>query len=277
MIRMRLLVIGVGLGAATAGGQVPGPSAADTGQAAFVATVREVTARYRDIQVAKDDGFRKIGPDFPGMGEHWINVPRLLEPEIDISRPPILEYATIDGKPTLLGAAYAVLLQNGAEPPTAGLPITRDRWHYHGGTVSEESFVLGHAHHLPSDPTKSRLAVLHVWAWLDNPTGPFATDNWALPFARLGIPTPTLAPEPAASNAVALAAGGEPYFATLVAVSAGAAAQSNDEVTVLLKEAAKEILGLLGTRPDGLAMAAAGERWLELRDAIHNVSGVALP
>jgi hypothetical protein len=48
--------------------------------------------------------------------------------------------------------------------------------------------------------------VLHAWIWLENPDGLLATDNWALPYARLGYAIPRNASREAA-RAVALAAG----------------------------------------------------------------------
>ena len=76
-------------------------------QQEFVRVVREATERYRDRSRAIADGYRPIGPDFPGMGEHWISVPLLLRGEVDRARPPILEYATLENEATLVGAICA--------------------------------------------------------------------------------------------------------------------------------------------------------------------------
>lgn len=40
----------------------------------------------RDRHQAAVIGYRPIGPDFPGMGEHWISVPLLLDGSIDPAR-----------------------------------------------------------------------------------------------------------------------------------------------------------------------------------------------
>src|SRR5215471_11850261 len=51
---------------------------------------RQATAKYQDVHVAEADGYRAIGPDFPGTGLHFV---RTLEPkEFDIENPPILLY-----------------------------------------------------------------------------------------------------------------------------------------------------------------------------------------
>jgi hypothetical protein len=56
----------------------------------------------------------------------------------------------------------------------------------------------------------SRIALLHAWVWLENPEGPFASDNWALPFSRLG--RPVVGPvSPAAAKAASLIAGGDAH------------------------------------------------------------------
>jgi len=73
--------------------------------------------------------------------------------------------------------------------------------------VEEESFLRSHAgvgHLIPGGGP--RIAVLHAWIWLENPDGLLATDNWALPYARLGYRVPPGASHEAA-RAVALAAG----------------------------------------------------------------------
>lgn len=239
---------------------------ADTAQsAAFVAAVREATARFRDREQAVIAGYRPIGPDFPGMGEHWISVPLLLEGRLDPARPPILEYAEIGGVMTLTGAAFAVLVPAGGAPPTEGIPAGANPWHYHGGTVDEESFVLGHAHGAPARSDQPRMAVLHVWAWLDNPDGPFATDNWALPFARLGLPRPVVAPSREVAHALALAAGGARYYLAVVAAGTSLDSAGRVAVAARLADSTEEIRTLLRKLPLDEALPRAGAGWQALR------------
>lgn len=169
----------------------------------FIAQARTATAPYRDVEVARAAGYRPVGPDFPGMGRHWVHPALILRDTLDPAAPPILEYAEIAGRPTLVGVAYAKLVRD-ATPPL-GLPVPSAAWHFHQGTVEEESFLRSHAGvgHLVPGP---RIAVLHAWIWLENPEGLLATDNWALPYARLGYGMPPGASHDAA-RAVALAAG----------------------------------------------------------------------
>src|SRR5438034_4029628 len=158
---------------------------ADTALASFVARARAGTEALRHPDAARLAGYHPVGPDFPGMGRHWIHTALILRPIPDAAQPPVLEYAEIDGVPTLVGVAYAVLVS--ADTAPASLPVPKAAWHFHQGTVDEESFLRSHAgvdHMTPGRPGP-RLAVVHAWIWLDNPDGLLATDNWALPYARL--------------------------------------------------------------------------------------------
>jgi len=186
-------------------------------QVDLVAAARAGTARYRDQAMAIEDGYRAVGPDFPGMGVHWVNKGLLLTGTVDPAHPPVLEYATIDGRPRLVGVAYAALVTDSAPQPR--LPVPADAWHTHAGTVDEESFLLSHAGAHSTHPQNHgpRLAVAHAWIWLDNPAGLYETDNWALPCARLGF-TPPAGLSADAGRALALAAGATAYFETLVRV-----------------------------------------------------------
>jgi hypothetical protein len=176
--------------------------------AAFVAAAREGTARYRDQGEAVREGFRRLGPDFPGMGEHWINVGRVFDESFDAARPSMLSYATIDSKPTLIGVVYARPLLAGEQPPDT--PAGRRAWHDHALTVEEEALTLAHVPHAHGAETPARIALLHAWVWLENPDGMFASDNWALPFARLGLPIVGQV-TPASAKAASLIAGGDAH------------------------------------------------------------------
>ncbi len=182
--------------------------------AEFVAAARAGTAQYQDPDAARAAGYRPVGPDFPSMGRHWVHPGLILQETLDAAQPAILEYVELGGRLSLVGVAYAVLSRDG-RPPT-GLPVPVEMWHFHQGTVEEESFLRSHAGDAPLAPG-ARIAVLHAWIWLHNPDGLLATDNWALPFARLGYPAPAGAPREAA-RAVALASGtdGRTYVEALL-------------------------------------------------------------
>ena len=189
---------------------------ADTALASFVARARAGTEALRHPDAARLAGYHPVGPDFPGMGRHWIHTALILRPIPDPAQPPVLEYAELNGTPTLVGVAYAVLVNADTAPPS--LPVPKAAWHFHQGTVDEESFLRSHAgagHVMPGPGP--RLAVVHAWIWLDNPDGLLATDNWALPYARLGLRIPSHGSR-AAARALALASGdgGRLYLEALI-------------------------------------------------------------
>jgi hypothetical protein len=179
----------------------------------FVELVRESTERYRDRDRAVADGYRLIGRDFPGMGEHWVNVGLLFDGVYDPTRPEFLAYLTIHGVPKLLGVAYGLPLLAGEEPPEE--PAGRAAWHAHTGTIDEET-LLPHHHHSGQREDGPRLAMVHAWVFLPNPEGVFAADNWSIPFVRLGLEPPA-APAPAAGRALSLLTGGDAYVSEVVA------------------------------------------------------------
>ena len=175
----------------------------------FVAQARSGTARYQDQDAAIADGYRVVGPDFPGMGEHWLNVGILLAHQFDPAHPAILQYATVRGEPRLVGVVYALALLSNETPPE--FPPCHG-WHDHIGSVDDESLFdqQPSGHH----GTGSRVAMLHAWVWLDNPDGLFASDNWVLPFIRVArVPPPALAGQTSAARALSLASGGAEYQA----------------------------------------------------------------
>lgn len=194
----------------------------------FLTQARLGTARYREPDSARIAGYRPVGPDFPGMGRHWVHPSLILRDTLEAAQPSVLEYAEINGRLTLVGVAYALLVKNGGPP--ASLPVPPAAWHFHQGTVEEESFLRSHAglgHEMPGP----KIAVLHAWIWLDNPDGVLATDNWALPYARMGYPLPAALSRTAA-RALALASGdgGRAYVAALI----HAVGQPNEDEMVAL-------------------------------------------
>lgn len=190
----------------------------DAAIARFVAQARGGTERYRDRTVAIDEGFRLVGPDFPGMGEHWINVGRLLSARFDPANPAMLQYAEIDGQPTLVAVTYALALVDGDTTP--GFP-SRALWHQHRNTVDEESLIDQHVLD-DSHRAGGRIAMLHAWVWLENPGGLFQSDNWRLPFERVHL-TPEGASIPSgAARALSLLTGGDVYHETAFTQIGGA-------------------------------------------------------
>jgi hypothetical protein len=117
-------------------------------------------------------------------------------------RPSVLTYIMVDGIPRLAGVAYTKFLGPNEQPPD--FAPARGHWHEHNGSIVEESFLAGHER--SSSHGDLRLAILHAWIWIDNPDGLFVTDNWSLPFVRLGTTTPNDAHDVARSATLATSA-----------------------------------------------------------------------
>ncbi len=141
--------------------------------------------RFADRRAAIAAGYRRIGTDFPSMGEHWLHPGALLAQRIDPDRPTILAYADIDGRPTLLGAGYVITTRGDEAARAPGWPTY---WHEHSGLLSDESGA--HVGAAQESDSATHVWVLHVWTALPNPLGRYDSDNWALPFARAGIKPP---------------------------------------------------------------------------------------
>jgi hypothetical protein len=134
---------------------------------ALVKVVREATARFHDVAVAEDEGYYLqfgcvSGSDFGAMGMHFVNMPLVMDGELDVTRPEIVIYEPQpDGSLQLIGADYLVLA---------------DAWNAQHDSPPE---LMGQLFHLFEAPNRFRLPAfytLHVWAWKHSPTGAFV--NW---------------------------------------------------------------------------------------------------
>lgn len=177
----------------------------------FAAQAHPSVEAFRDRSAAAAAGYRRVGMDFPSMGEHWLNTSLLFQGRFDIGRPAMLSYATIEGRPVLTGVVYALLLRPGELPPP--VPGGRGMWHDHSGTLDAESALPVH-HGAKSDTSAMRFVVLHAWVGIPNPAGLFEADNWGLPYARAGVPIP----DPVsigAARALSLLSGAKVYYLAL--------------------------------------------------------------
>ena len=173
----------------------------------FAEEARAATQRYRSQSIATAEGYRRVGTDFPSMGEHWVNLAQVMADSFTPARPSVLTYVHVNGTPRLAGVAYTALLEPDERPPD--FAPARGHWHEHNGSIVEESFLAGH--HMSRTDGELRLSILHAWIWEENPDGLFVTDNWRLPFLRLGAMPPPRA-TPAAARAAALATDAVAYY-----------------------------------------------------------------
>ena len=236
----------------------PGRTATDRGAVErFVADARKATERFKDITVAVSESYLKVGPDFPAMGEHWVNSEYIMRAEFNPARPAILTYATIGGKHTLTGAVYALALRPGEEPP----PLPDNvQWHAHVGTIDEESLLFGHDRGSGGD--ELRLVVMHAWIWLDNPDGMFTTDNWTLPLARLGLTASGKTPMPAA-RALSLLSDSVSYHERLFAGAGELDAKERNAVSGVIAQKRATIAEWWSKRETGSPLSAAETAWLQ--------------
>lgn len=177
-------------------------------QGDFVETAREASRKYQTLEAAIAAGYRKVGPDLPNMGEHWIQPRHAVRSAVDPHRPSVLTYLRVAGVPVLTGVAYTIVVSEGQEAPPS--PIAGAEWHFHSGPIEEE--IAGGMHHAHSG---FRLGMIHAWIWTKNPDGLFEADNWGLSYQRLGLPIPDRV-APAASKALFLLDGGVEYYDDLI-------------------------------------------------------------
>ena len=229
----------------------------------FVQCARAGTERYRDRAAAIRDGYRRIGRDFPAMGEHWIRIGLVFDGKFDASRPEVLNYVDIGGQPQLLGVGYAVPLLAGETAPVG--PAGPHAWHDHFRTVDDET-LLPHHHTNGSAKDGARLAMMHAWIWSPNPEGVFAADNWAIPLLRLNLTPPAEFSLPAA-KALSLLAGGRDYVEASILAVANLGSHGAS-VRAALDEAVQQVAANVPTYHHAELQASAATRlakiWTDL-------------
>jgi hypothetical protein len=136
-----------------------------------LAQVRQATAKYQDVNVALADGFIATpncvsDPKLGGMGIHYINPARLMDPAVNILEPEILLYSqTADGM-KLLGVEYMFAI--GAPDTHVPNPAPLSP------VIFGRSLDGPMEQHEPGQPPHYDL---HVWIWKANPAGIFAMFN----------------------------------------------------------------------------------------------------
>ncbi|TVP73213.1 MAG: hypothetical protein EA352_12105 [Gemmatimonadales bacterium] len=137
----------------------------------LIRELQEAIAGLDTPEAARQAGFRPAFGNIPTMGVHWIHQGRMAR-GFDPGEPDHLMFAPVNGEETLVGIAYAFI-----GPPDADIP------------ASFES-ALAHWHDHPElGGSGQTLHMLHVWL-VPSPYGPFAGNNFALPFMGHGITPP---------------------------------------------------------------------------------------
>jgi len=239
----------------------------------FAAQAHSSAEAFRDRSASVAAGYRRVGMDFPSMGEHWVNTSLLFLGRFDIAKPAMLSYAIIEGRPVLTGVVYALLLKPGELPPS--VPGGRGMWHDHSGTLDAESALPVH-HGTKSDTSAMRFVVLHAWVGIPNPAGLFEADNWALPYARTGVPLP----DPVsigAARALSLLSGAKAYYVALAeaeGATRGAVEPALDSCARVAAPIAERMRGNGSSAPADVA--ALEDAWRTALNSIAMVSGTSV-
>ena len=132
----------------------------------LVQIVRTATAQYQDVNKAVTDGYGPLygcvsGSDHGAMGIHYVNG-SLLNGTINATTPQALIYEPSDGQLKLVGVEYivdaATWMKTHSAPPV----------------LEGQVFLFVDA---PNRYAINSFYELHVWAWRDNPQGPFVDWN----------------------------------------------------------------------------------------------------
>jgi hypothetical protein len=136
--------------------------------------IRRVEASLANLstpEAAARAGFVPRFGNIPTMGVHWVSA-RRMQAGIRVDEPDHLLFAPIGGRDELVGVAYAF-----RGPRDATLPPTY-----------ESELAAWHDHQELGGPEET-LHMLHVWR-VPSPYGPFAGNNFFLPFLSRGMATP---------------------------------------------------------------------------------------
>lgn len=164
-IALALLVAFVSLASAATGGITDAQALKD------LAAVRLATFKYHDVNQALADGFTPTEtcvavPGVGGMGYHYVNIDRVIDPAIELTKPEILLYARVDGEMKLVGVEY--MLAIGAPDTQVPNPAPP------APVLFGQSFDGPMEGHEPGMPPHYDF---HVWVWQANPDGMFAPLN----------------------------------------------------------------------------------------------------
>jgi len=134
-----------------------------------VATARQATEKYHDVNAALADGYVPVSgcvevPGVGAMGFHYLNPAYASDAAIVANKPELLLYA-----PTQNGGLRLVGVEYFRADADQDLATDGDRPFFYG--IPFDGPMAGHG---PGMPVHFDL---HVWAWQANPDGTFAQYN----------------------------------------------------------------------------------------------------
>ena len=138
-----------------------------------IAGVAKATQALGDPTAAAAAGFKPVFGWIPTMGVHYVDDSRMAkDKQSDLVAPNNLMFSKINGRDSLVGAAYAYFTPV-ADSVRPALFDGTPPWHQHQDLA----------------PPGQTLVMLHVW-FVPSPDGPFAGTNPNLPFWAAGLAAP---------------------------------------------------------------------------------------
>ena len=156
------------------GAQAPQPATLSVKAKAQIDSVRRAVARFADPAVAEDSGYQPVFGLVPLQGVHYVRPDLVRDGSFDPTQPPVLMYAPVAGKPTLVGVAYAYEHPR-TKPVPEGFDGPNDDWHAHDELSRDES---------------EHIVMVHLWL-TDSPGGPFSRYNAYLPYMAASLTRPS--------------------------------------------------------------------------------------
>lgn len=165
MRKEKILTIIVASGLAWSAAALSQPPAA--GADGLVDIVRNATERFRDLSLAKAEGYGQFlgcvsAPEHGAMGVHFANGALVEDGLLDAERPEVLVY-----EPQANGGLRLVAVE---------FLVIAEAWH---ATNPTPPVLAGQSFHFVDSPNRFGLPPfyeLHVWSWKHNPHGSFV--NW---------------------------------------------------------------------------------------------------
>jgi hypothetical protein len=154
--------------------QAKGAPALSAKARAQIDSVRQAVARFADPVAAEDSGYQPVFGLVPLQGVHYVRPELVRDGSFDLTKPPVLMYAPVKGKATLVGVAYAYEHPR-TQPVPEGFDGPSDDWHAHD--------------ELSRDPAE-HIVMVHLWL-TDAPGGPFARYNPYLPYMAAALERPS--------------------------------------------------------------------------------------
>jgi hypothetical protein len=174
MCSLRGSVAAISIFASTAIAQGEHSPALSAKAQAQIDSVRQSVSRFADPNAAEDAGYQPVFGLVPLQGVHYVRPDLVRDSTFNLTKPPVLMYAPVAGKPTLVGVAYAYEHPR-SRPVPEGFDGPNDDWHTHD--------------ELSRDPSE-HIVMVHLWL-TDAPDGPFARYNPYLPYMAASLKRPT--------------------------------------------------------------------------------------